>query len=119
MDQGTGDWGLLERVPGNLAVVYRPKTEKAAFAVFADTGPGLGEASVALHQDLGSKPIVKQHGVDRAKAGIDDRTVTIVFPRKSAAASADTAAWVADIKKAGQEAFSVWGGLNRIKDCAK
>ena len=56
--------------PGDIAMVYRPKTAKMAFAVYGDGGK-LGEASVRLHQDIGSNPIVNESGVARAKRGID------------------------------------------------
>ena len=57
------------------AVIYKGKIE---FAVFADCGPdALGEGSIALHRQLGRKPIVngKLHN-----AGIESGVITIVFP---------------------------------------
>ena len=51
---------------GDVAVLYSKSTGKTAFAVFADAGPALGEASVATHFALGSNPIRKIGGVDRA-----------------------------------------------------
>jgi hypothetical protein len=73
---------------GAMAIVYRIKTEKYAFGVFADSG-GLGEASIKLHQDLGGKPIIKLKGIDRAKSRIDDPVLFIVFPQTIAAPQLD------------------------------
>jgi hypothetical protein len=104
--------------PGDLAVVYRPKTQAVAFGVFADGG-GLGEASVKLHTDLGSSPIVTKNGVARAKAGIPDHVVTIVFPGTNVPSSVDADEWNKNIHEAGDAALKKWGGLPRLQACAK
>ena len=65
--------------PGDLAAVYRPKTKSFAFAV-AERLLGLGEGSVKLHRDLGNNPMVVRNGVERAKNGIGDMVITVVFP---------------------------------------
>jgi Fungal chitosanase of glycosyl hydrolase group 75 len=104
--------------PGDLAVVYRPKTQAVAFGVFADGGD-LGEASVKLHTDLGSSPIVTKDGVARAKAGIPDHVVTIVFPGTNVPSSVDADEWNKQIHQAGEDALKKWGGLPRLQSCAK
>lgn len=104
--------------PGTLAVVFRKKTGRHAFAVFADGG-GLGEASVKLHQDLGSKPIQRTSSVERAKSRIEDMTLIAVFPNKVAAPVADADAWNAKIKQEGSVALNAFGGLEMLQACAK
>jgi hypothetical protein len=101
-----------------IAVVYRPKTDKFAFAVYGDGGK-LGEASVRLHQDIGSKPVVKIKGTDRAKATIDDVTLTVVFPGKVTTPTTDSAKWRAEIDATGKKALQDWGGVDRLKACAQ
>jgi hypothetical protein len=103
--------------PGTLAVVYRPKTGKFAYAAFADVGK-LGEASVALHEALGSQPVVRRGGVDRAKAAIDDPILTVVFPGRVAPPQADTAAWTAQINRDGAAALDAFGGQQKLAKCA-
>ena len=103
--------------PGTLAVVYRKKTNAHAFAVFADGG-GLGEASIKLHQDIGSNPIVRIAGVDRAKARIEDLVLIAVFPERIAAPQADLDVWNSRIREEGAAALQDFGGLARLQACA-
>lgn len=103
--------------PGTLAAVYRKKTGLHAFAVFADGG-ALGEASVKLHQDLGSKPIQKIRGVERAKSRIEDMTLIAVFPNHVASPEADASVWNAKIKEKGAIALDTFGGIDALKACA-
>ena len=104
--------------PGTLAVVYRKKSNTHAFAIFADRGR-LGEASIKLHQDLGSKPIVSIAGIDRAKARIEDPVLIAVFPERIAAPQADSDAWNSTIKEEGAAALQAFGGLSRLQACAR
>lgn len=103
---------------GDLAVVYRPKTQAVAFGVYADGGD-LGEASVKLHTDLGSSPIVTKNGIARAKAGIPDPVVILVFPGANVPSSEDAEQWNKRIHEAGDAALTKWGGLPRLQVCAK
>ena len=103
---------------GDLVVVYRPKTQAVAFGVYADGGD-LGEASVKLHTDLGSSPIVTKNGVARAKAGIPDSVVMVIFPGTNVPSSEDTDEWNKQIHRAGEAALTKWGGLPRLQACAK
>lgn len=104
--------------PGVIAVVYRLKTGKIGFAVFADGGD-LGEASVKLYRDLGNEPVVISGGVACARRGIGDEVLTLVFPGINVPGSEDTEAWNVDIQKTGRAAFEKWGGEARIKGCDK
>lgn len=103
---------------GDVAVVYRPRNGRIAYGVFADTGPALGEASIKLHQDLGNQPIIVQSGVKRAKKGLDDTTVTLMFPGHGTKASTNAVTWNKDIQAMGEAAFKGWGGLSRLQHCS-
>lgn len=112
--------GLTQRfnvAPGDLVAVYRPATKLVAYGVYGDCCK-LGEASVRLHQDLGSDPVVLRGSVRRAKREIEDRVVTVVFPGKHAEASADLAAWYRSIQTEGAAALQAWGGMDRLRACA-
>ena len=103
--------------PGDIAVVYRPATDKLAYAVFGDGG-NLGEGSVKLHVDLGNNPIVIRDGVGRAKRRIEDQVVTIVFPSRTTTPILDHEKWLAEIKSMGDKALMDFGGGERVKKCA-
>jgi hypothetical protein len=103
---------------GDLAVVYRPKTQAVAFGVYADEGD-LGEASVKLHRDLKSEPVVTKNGVARAKAGIPDAVVVLVFAGKNIPGTTDAADWNRRIHDTGNDVLTQWGGLPRLQNCAK
>ena len=104
--------------PGDIAMVYRPKTAKMAFAVYGD-GESFGEASVRLHQDIGSNPIVNESGVARAKRGIDDSVITIVFPGHTTNPTVDAEKWRAEIEQVGSKALADWGGIEHVQACVK
>lgn len=104
---------------GDVAVVYRPKTGAVAFGVFADEG-GFGEASVQLHRDLGNEPVTNPNppAAPRARRGIDEPVITVVFPGVNVPGMADSAAWRRAIQQAGKTALDQWGGVTRLKTCA-
>jgi hypothetical protein len=108
--------------PGDLVAVYRPgahagSSGRVAFGIYADCC-SLGEASVRMHQDLGNDPIVLRSDVRRAKRGLGERTVTVIFPGRKPEASADLAAWYQSIQTTGAEALRAWGGVERLRACA-
>jgi hypothetical protein len=102
---------------GDVAVVFRPRIGRMSFAVYGDGGK-LGEASVRLHQDLGNDPMVVRAGVARAKRGIDDSIVTIVFPAHTTSPTVDAEKWRSEIERIGAKALADWGGIDRVKACA-
>ena len=104
--------------PGSLAVVYRPLTGAHAFGVYGDGG-GLGEASVKLHEALGSQPVRRIKGTARAKFRIEDPVLTAVFPARVAAPVADADAWVQAIEQEGAAALAAFGGVERLAECAR
>lgn len=104
--------------PGSLAIAYRPKTGRYAFAVFADSGD-LGEGSVRLHLDLGSNPMQVKGGVQRAKARIEDPVLTVVFPSRVSAPRSEAKSWVADIRAKGISALKAFGGEAMLAKCSR
>ncbi|MGA8026553.1 MAG: glycoside hydrolase family 75 protein, partial [Bryobacteraceae bacterium] len=104
--------------PGDIAIVYRPKTGAMAVAVSGDCCD-LGEASIKLHRDLGNEPITNAHRVARANRGIDDVVFTLVFPGVNVPGSLDAEAWNQSIRAGGTAALDKWGGKNRLEACAK
>ncbi len=103
---------------GDVAVVYAPALAKSAFAIFADTNPTLGEASVKLHLDLGNNPIRSHGGVDRAEVGFGGQVVTLVFPGAHTHGVVDAIAWNQEIQSVGGGAFEKWGGIDKLKACS-
>jgi hypothetical protein len=103
--------------PGDIAVVYRAKTKKYAFGVYADGGK-LGEASVKLHEDIGNNPIIIKNGVKRAKVSIDDPVITVVFPGITTHPNTDTIKWLEEIKAIGNKVLEQFGGENQLMTCA-
>jgi hypothetical protein len=105
--------------PGDLAIVYRPKTQAFALGVYADAGPSLGEASVKLHCDLKHAPVFTKNGIAHAKAGIDDPVATKVFPGTSMSRTTDAEDWNRRIHEAGTTALEKLGGLSGLQACAQ
>lgn len=103
---------------GSIAIVYRKKTNKYAFAVFGDGGD-LGEASIKLHQDLGNNPISLVAGVERAKLRIEDPTLMVVFPKSTVTPISDSQRWNSKINLAGASALEAFGGIEQLQKCAK
>lgn len=58
---------------GDFAMVFNRGNGKASYAIFADTGPSVGEGSVALAQKLGVR-------ADARRGGARDNIVYVVFP---------------------------------------
>jgi hypothetical protein len=102
---------------GDLVAVYRPKTGHLAYAVYGDCC-SLGEASVRLHLDLGSNPIVvRSDGSHRAKLGIADRIEWIALTGTHTTPTLDSESWRAEIKTKGDAAIKGLGGLDAVKAC--
>ncbi len=113
--------GATIGVAGSVGVVYRPSTGAIAYAIAADQGPGwqIGEGSIALHRALGSEPITRMDGVDRAKRNISDDVVYLIFPGAVVPAKLDSGAFVADIEARAKAAFKAWGGPDKLKACVE
>lgn len=113
--------GATIGLSGSAGVAYRPSTGALAYAIAADQGPGwqIGEGSIALHRALGSEPITRINGVDRAKRNITDDVVYLVFPNALTPAKLDAAAFKADLETQAKAAFDEWGGLEKLKACVE
>lgn len=104
--------------PASIALVYRPSTDKLAFAIYGDNG-NLGEGSVKIHFELGSDPMLTRGGVKRAKRRIEDRVVTFVFPSMKTKPVLDHDAWNAEIQSVGKAALEAFGGMEKVRLCAQ
>ncbi|MFM0654431.1 glycoside hydrolase family 75 protein [Paraburkholderia sediminicola] len=102
--------------PGALAIVYRPKTDSLAYAVYGDGGD-FGEGSIKLHMALQNNPIVVVQGIRRAKQGISDEVITAIFPAQPAKISSDAAAWNKAITDEGEQTVARLGGPAAVKRC--
>lgn len=105
-------------VNGALALVYRPKTDTIAFAVYGDGGD-FGEGSVKLHNLLGNDPIVIRGGVRRAKQSIDDAVVTLVLPINDTKVESDIRSWTERIESEGKKAVDDLGGQDAVRSCLR
>jgi hypothetical protein len=100
---------------GDLVAVYRPKTGRIAYGVYADCC-SLGEASIRLHRDLGNDPIVmKADGTKRAENGIEDRIEFIALTGVHTTPTLNSRAWRREIKTKGDAAVAALGGVHAIK----
>lgn len=104
---------------GDFGVAWRRSSDKLAYFVVGDTGPNnkLGEGSVALHQSLGNDPFQMRYGVRRARKGIGGRDVVyLMFPGSAQSVQTyDTET----INRLGAERLQEFGGIERLKECAK
>jgi hypothetical protein len=60
-----------------------------------------------------------QNGIKRAKRGLEDSTVTIVFPGQSTHPTVDANKWRNEIETVGTKALAGWGGMERLEACAQ
>lgn len=116
----------LNAKQGDLVAVWRPGQDTVHFAVIGDHGPAkkLGEASIALNGRLlgktnepvnyrelrGKEPFV-------GKGWSVDRAVTVVFANTRDGTQAFTSQ--ERIDEATKPLFEAFGGLDRLKACAK
>jgi hypothetical protein len=105
---------------GNLCTVVNLKNFRATAAIFADTNPHVGEASVRAALNISvndpSMPIT-----DLAKHGGDtkDNYLYIVYPGQKLTARAAAPHWpVEDITQRADELFAQWGGIDMARRVA-
>ena len=102
---------------GNLCTVVNLVNFRSTGAIFADTNPKVGEASIRaalnLHVNDPSIPIN-----ELAKNGGDqkDRYVYIIYPGEVLPARAAVPHWPAeDIASRSDELFAAWGGIDLVQ----
>jgi hypothetical protein len=100
--------GIKPRVHlGDCAIVINLRTGAHTHAIFADTNPRVGEASIKTAENLGVNPSAKDGGDDR------DNYLYIAFPGTEIGKP-----WAdEDIKAKAEEAFAAWGGMAQGKAC--
>jgi hypothetical protein len=103
--------------PGDLCTIVNLKNLRTTSAIFADTNPHVGEASIRaainLHLQDPSFPIAKL-----ARAGGDEAAnyVYIVYPGSRIPPDASAPHWPADkIDATATPLFAAWGGLDMVK----
>jgi hypothetical protein len=92
---------------GNCAKVINLKTGASIHAIFADTNPRVGEASVKTARNLGVNASPKNGGDDA------DHYLYITFPSTTVKKPWNDA----DIKETAEKAFAAWGGIAQAKTC--
>jgi hypothetical protein len=86
------------------------KTGRATHAIFADTNPKVGEASVCVATNLGRGDLNAHNGEEA------DRFLYILFPETNFAPDPTVPHWPdAKIKEAADAAFAAWGGMDQVK----
>jgi Fungal chitosanase of glycosyl hydrolase group 75 len=103
--------------PGNLCTVVNLVNLRSTGAIFADSNPKVGEASIRaalnLHVNDPAMPIT-----ELAKNGGDekDRYLYIVYPGENLAARAAVPHWPAeDIAARADQLFTDWGGVDLVR----
>jgi hypothetical protein len=102
---------------GDLCTVVNLKNYRSTAAIFADTNPDVGEASVRaainLHVQDPSYPITElaKHGGDEK-----DQYLYIVYPGSKLQPSAAAPHWpVESIEDKANALFQAWGGIDMVK----
>ena len=103
--------------PGDVCTVVNMKNFRTTSAIFADTNPKVGEASIRtalnLHVHDPSFPITKM-----ARAGGDDGAnyVYVVYPRSRFTPRANAPHWPAEkIEETASPLFEAFGGLDMVR----
>ena len=95
---------------GDMAYVIDTQTWLASHAIFADTNPKVGEASLRLAQNLGRDDLNAGNGEEA------DRFIYIIFPGTAFAALGSVPHWPdSKIKEEADKAFAAWGGMAQVK----
>lgn len=99
----------LKVSPGDFATVYNIKTDKLAYAIFADLGPNnvLGEGSIALSRELGLEDKPPNWGSD------DASIVYVVFPNSGSGPKRLRTR--IEIDENGSRLFEEFGGLEKLR----
>jgi hypothetical protein len=95
---------------GDMAYVIDLHTGRSTHAIFADTNPKVGEASLCVAQNLGRSDLNAGNGEEA------DRFVYIIFPGTRFAPLDTVPHWPdGKIKEEADKAFAAWGGMEQVR----
>lgn len=95
---------------GDMAYVIDTTNWRATHAIFADTNPRVGEASLRVAQNLGRSDLNAGNGEE------SDRFVYLIFPGTRFAPLESAPHWPEEmIKQEADKAFAAWGGMDQVK----
>ena len=95
---------------GDVAYVIDLKTGRSTHAIFADTNPKVGEASVRVALNLGRSDLNAGNGEEA------DRFLYILFPGSKFDPELTIPHWPdAKIKEVADKAFAAWGGMDQVR----
>jgi Fungal chitosanase of glycosyl hydrolase group 75 len=95
---------------GDMAYVIDTTNGRATHAIFADTNPKVGEASLRVAQNLGRSDLNAANGEE------SDRFVYLIFPGTRFEPVESAPHWPDEkIKEEADKAFAAWGGMAQVK----
>ena len=95
---------------GDVAFVIDLKTGRSTHAIFADTNPKVGEASLRVALNLGRSDLNARNGEE------SDRFLYILFPGTKFDPEPTVPHWPdAKIKEVADKAFAAWGGMDQVQ----
>jgi|JI6StandDraft_1071083.scaffolds.fasta_scaffold10784_4 hypothetical protein len=99
---------------GDVAMVYNTKNRKLTHAIFAETNPRVGGASIKTARNLGIPNATPRQGIN------DARFIYLVFPGSKIPPSHSLPHWTdSSIRQNAEARFAAWGGLAKLQEIAK
>ena len=99
---------------GACGVILNTQNGKLTHAIFADTNPRVGEASIKAARNLGLTQNNPRNGVD------ENIFIYLIFPGTKFAAQASAPHWPDSvIREVAMEHLEDWGGLDKLRAIAK
>lgn len=95
---------------GDVAYVIDLRTGRSTHAIFADTNPKVGEASLRVARNLGRSDLNAGNGEE------SDIFLYILFPGTRFDPEPTVPHWPdAEIKEVADKAFAAWGGMDQVR----